>query len=74
MQVQLTAEEETMLAELAARDGRSAGDLVREAVKRYLEDDAKFILAVMKGLDSLDRGEFVSHEEVGERIDRLFSG
>jgi len=63
-----------MLAELAARDGRSAGDLVREAVKRYLEDDAKFILAVMKGLDSLDRGEFVSHEEVGERIDRLFSG
>ena len=74
MQVQLTAEEETMLAELAARDGRSAGDLVREAVKRYLEDDAKFILAVMKGLDSLNRGEFVSHEEVGERIDRLFSG
>jgi predicted transcriptional regulator len=63
-----------MLAELAARDGRSAGDLVREAVKRYLEDDAKFILAVMKGLDSLNRGEFVSHEEVGERIDRLFSG
>jgi predicted transcriptional regulator len=63
-----------MPAELAARDGRSAGDLVREAVKRYLEDDAKFILAVMKGLDSLNRGEFVSHEEVGERIDRLFSG
>jgi predicted transcriptional regulator len=28
----------------------------------------------MKGLDSLNRGEFVSHEEVGERIDRLFSG
>ncbi len=74
MQVQLTPEEETRLAELAARDGRSASDLVQEAVKRYIEDDAKFIAAVIKGLASLDRGEFISHEEVGKRIDRLFSG
>jgi predicted transcriptional regulator len=28
----------------------------------------------MDGLASLDRGEFVSHEDVGKRIDRLFSG
>ena len=74
MQVQLTPEEETRLAELAARDGRTTGDLVQEAVKRYIEDDAKFIAAVIKGLDLLDRGEFISHEEVGKRIDRLFSG
>ncbi len=74
MQVQLTPEEETRLAELAARDGRTTSDLVEEAVKRYIEDDAEFITAVIKGLASLDRGEFISHEEVGRRIDRLFSG
>ena len=74
MQVQLTPEEETRLAELAARDGRTTGDLVQEAVKRYIEDDAKFIAAVITGLASLDRGEFISHEEVGKRIGRLFSG
>jgi predicted transcriptional regulator len=74
MQVQLTPEEEARLVELAARDGRTAGDLVREAIRRYVEDDAKFIAAVMDGLASLDRGEFVSHEDVGKRIDRLFSG
>jgi predicted transcriptional regulator len=74
MQVQLTPEEEAQLVELAARDGRTAGDLVREAIRRYVEDDAKFIAAVMDGLASLDRGEFVSHEDVGKRIDRLFSG
>jgi predicted transcriptional regulator len=74
MQVQLTPEEETRLAELAARDGRTTGDLVQEAVKRYIEDDPKFIAAVIKGLASLDRGEFISHEAVGKRIDRLFSG
>lgn len=74
MQVELTPEEEARLAELAARDGRTAGALVREAIRRYVEDDAKFIAAVMEGLASLDRGEFVSHEDVGKRIDRLFSG
>jgi predicted transcriptional regulator len=74
MQVQLTPDEETRLAELATREGRTAGDLVREAVRRYLEDDAKFLAAVMKGLASLDRGEFVTHEEVGNLIDQLFSG
>ncbi len=74
MQVQLTPEEERRLAELAARDGRTAGDLVQEAVKRYIEDDAKFIAAVIEGLTSLDRGEFISHEDVGKRIDRLVSG
>jgi predicted transcriptional regulator len=73
MEVQLTPEEQEQLAELAARDGLTASDLVREAVRRYIEDDAKFVAAVMKGLDSLDRGEFATHEEVGDRIDRLFS-
>ncbi len=74
MQVQLTPEEEARFAELAAREGRTAGDLVRDAVRRYLEDDVKFVDAVEKGLASLDRGEFVGHEDVGKRIDRLFSG
>ncbi len=74
MQVQLTAEEETRLAELAARDRPTTGDLVQEAVKRYIEDDAKFVAAVIEGLASLDRGEFISHEEVGRRIDRRLSG
>ena len=73
MQVQLTPEG-LQLVELAARDGRTTGDLVQEAVKRYIEDDAKFIAAVIEGLASLDRGEFINHEEVGKRTDPLFSG
>jgi predicted transcriptional regulator len=64
--MQLTPEEETRLAELAAR---TTGDLVQEAVKRYIEDDAKFTAAVIKGLASLDRGEFI--RAVFDRIDAL---
>jgi predicted transcriptional regulator len=72
MHVHLTPEQEARVAELAAREGRSADELVQEAIARYFEDDARFVAAVMKGLASLDRGEYLTHEEVGTRIDRLF--
>jgi predicted transcriptional regulator len=72
MEINLTAEQEARLAELAERQGCSADDLAREALSRYLEDDSRFVEAVMRGLASLDRGEFVTHAEVGKRIERLF--
>ena len=71
MEIHLTAEQEARLAELAARQGRGADDLAREALTRYLEDDSRFVEAVLRGLASLDRGEFVTHAEVGRRIERL---
>jgi predicted transcriptional regulator len=72
MQVRLTPEQEARLVELAARDGRSPDQLVQEALDRLFEADADFVEAVVKGLTSLDRGEYLSHEKVGKRIDRLF--
>ena len=71
MEIRLTAEQEARLAELAVREGRDADDLAREALTRYLEDDSRFVEAVVRGLASLDRGEFVTHAEVGKRIERL---
>jgi predicted transcriptional regulator len=74
MEVYLTPEQEARLAELAARNSRSVDAIVRDAILRYVEDQTHFVEAVRKGLASLDRGESVSHEEVGRRIDRLFEG
>ena len=37
----------------------------------YLEDDSRFIEAVNIGLASADRGEFVEHEEVKEKLKRI---
>jgi len=74
MQVHLTPEQEARLVELGARDGRSPEQLVREALDRFLDADADFVEAVMKGLASLDREEGLTHEEVGKRIDRLLRG
>jgi len=71
MEIILTPEQEARLAELAACQGRGTSDLVQEALARYLENDAHFVDAVIKGLASLDRGEFVTHAEIGRRVERL---
>jgi predicted transcriptional regulator len=72
MQVHLTPEQEARLIELATRCGRSPDQLVQEALDRLFAAEADFVEAVMKGLASLDRGEGLTHKDVGERIDRLF--
>jgi len=72
MEVHLTPEQEAELSELATRKGRNANELAQEVIGFYLEHEARFIEAVKRGLESLDRGEYVSHEDVGARIDRLF--
>ena len=72
MQVHPPLEQEACLVELAARDGRSPDQLLQEALDRFFEADSDFVEAAMRGLASLDRGEGMTPEKVGERIDRLF--
>jgi predicted transcriptional regulator len=71
MDVKLTPEQEQGLAALAERNGRKADELARDVIQFYLDHEARFIDAVKKGLESLDRGESLSHEEVGERLKRF---
>lgn len=70
MDIQLSPEQENRLAELAARDGRTTDDLVREAIIRFLDDDARFTEAVRIGLAAADAGDFVPSDEVWENIER----
>jgi predicted transcriptional regulator len=72
MEVHLTPEQHQQLAELASQRGRDADTLAREAITRYLEEEARFIEAVKLGEAALERGEHLPHEQVGERINRLF--
>jgi len=72
MEVHLTPEQEAKLSKLATRKGRHADELAQEVIGFYLEHEARFIEAVKRGMESLDRGEYVSHEEVAARIERLF--
>jgi predicted transcriptional regulator len=52
MVVQLTSEQEAQLSRMAAQAGRNVEELAREAVDRYLAEDAHFRTAVQEGIDA----------------------
>jgi predicted transcriptional regulator len=70
MEVQLTIEQEAQLSQIAAQAGRGASDLAREAVERYIAEEAQFRAAVQAGIDDADRGNFVPTSEVWAAIER----
>jgi predicted transcriptional regulator len=72
MEVHLTPEQQHQLSELAAERGRAADALAQEAISRYLAEESRFIEAVKLGEEALQRGDYLTHEQVGERLNRLF--
>ena len=71
MNIHLRPDQETQLAKLAQRMGRPAEQVAQEAIDALFDHDAWFSAEVAKGFAQLDRGEFVTREEVRARIDRL---
>lgn len=72
MEVHLPPELQAKVDRAAAENNSGAEEYVKQLVEHYLEHDAWFRQEVKKGLDQLDRGEFLTHEEVGARIDQMF--
>jgi predicted transcriptional regulator len=72
VEVCVTPEMQAKLARLAAQEGRNTNELVQDIFSRYLEEQARIIEAIRLGEDALQRGEYLTHEEVGERLGRLF--
>ena len=72
MEVHFSPDVETQLQQVASANGKDAEQLVKDTVVRMLESQACFIRGVQKGIEQADRGEFVEHQELVNRIDRLF--
>ena len=70
MEISLTPEMQEKLSQIASRSGKGPQEVVQELLANYLEHDAWFRNQVATGLASLDRGESVSHDEVGRRMER----
>jgi predicted transcriptional regulator len=73
MELRLTPELAARLSRLAAQQGREVQALAQESIERLVDYDEWFIREVEKGLASADRGETLTHEEVGERLERLIA-
>lgn len=71
MEVHFTPELEAKLAQSAARQGRNPEELVLEVVSQYVDEESRFIEAVKRGEEALERGEYLPHEDVGRRIERF---
>jgi predicted transcriptional regulator len=71
MEVHFTPELEAKLTDAAAQQGRNADELVQEMVARVFEEDARFVEAVKRGEAALERGEHLTHEQLGRRLQRF---
>ena len=72
MDVHFSPEVETRLKQVASANGKDAEQLVKDTVARMLENQARFIAGVQRGIEQADHGELVEHKDVLNRIDRLF--
>jgi len=72
MEVHFSPDVEIRLQQVAAANGKGAGQLVKDTVARMLDNQARFIAGVQRGIAQADRGEFIEHKDVLDRIDRLF--
>jgi len=74
MDLQLPERQTTELASLSSRTGRSATDLVVEAVDRLIAEENWFAEQVQLGIDQIARGEFLEEEEMDVRVARMIRG
>jgi predicted transcriptional regulator len=72
MELNLSPELQAKLTHIAAENNSGTEEYVRQLVEHYLDHDAWFRQKVKEGLGQLDQGEFVTHEEIGARIDQMF--
>lgn len=71
MEVHFTPELEAKLMQSATQQGRNPDELVQEVVARYFDEESRFIQAVTRGEEALKRGEHLTHEQVGGRLERF---
>jgi predicted transcriptional regulator len=71
MEVHFPPELEAKLVHSAAQQGRNPDELLQDVVTRYFEEEARFVESVKRGEEALQRGEYLTHEQVGQRLERF---
>jgi predicted transcriptional regulator len=70
MELSLPADVIAKLTRIARERGTDAQTLAREAIERFVNYDDWFVREVEKGLAQIERGETLSHEDVGARLSK----
>jgi predicted transcriptional regulator len=72
MEVHFSPELEAKLNRVATENGSGADEYVQQLVEHYLDHDEWFRQNVKKSFERLDRSEFLTHDEVGACIHKMF--
>jgi predicted transcriptional regulator len=67
----ISPEIDEKLTHFAAEQGRDPDELVQQAVTRYFEEETRFVEVVKRGEEALRRGDYLTHEQVGQRLERF---
>jgi len=62
---------EAKVTQSAAQQGRNPDEWVQEVTARYFEEQFRFAEAVNCGEEALRRGEYLTEEQVGKRLERF---
>jgi predicted transcriptional regulator len=71
MEVHFTPELQAKLDRVASDIHSRADEYVQQLVEHYLDHDVWFRQKVTGSLQQLDRGEFLTHEELGARLKKM---
>ena len=72
MEVQFTPEQQAQLAKIASQSNTAPERVVSNMVARYLDEEARFLAAIEKGIAAADRGDFIEEEEMDARLEAMF--
>lgn len=72
MEVQFPPELQAKLDRAAAANSSAPEAYLEQLVALCVDHDTWFREKVGKGIQQLDRGEYLTHEEMGERIEQMF--
>jgi len=71
MEIHFPPDLEAKLTSSAAKQGRNPDEFLQDVVARYLAEEDLFVEAVTRGEVALQRGDYLTHEQVGQRLKRF---
>ena len=72
MEISFSREQQERLAQIALKAGTVPERVVANVVVRYLDEEARFLAAVEKGLAAAARGEFIDEAAMDARLEAMF--
>ena len=69
--VELTDAQKQQLEAIARHEEIPLGELIAKLVQSRLDDEARFRAAVQKGIDDIEQGRWIDHDEFVARRHRM---